>query len=90
MKMLVVNEPLAEYKISGWKIQLNMKSFEDNITDINNGIIQFCPPTGLHFRIVADMPKIKLSALRGRISQITEKEIDDQISNLRTEWDRNI
>lgn len=88
--MLVVNEPIAEYIKTGWKTQFEICNFEDNITDIYNGTIQIYTPTGLHFKIVADKPKIKLSALRGRISQITEKEIDNQISNLRTEWDRNI
>ncbi len=90
MKMLVVNEPLVEYKRTGWKIQLNMNLFEDNIEDIKNGTIVFCQPTSLRFRILADKPKIKLSSLRGKISRLSEKEVDDQISNLRTEWDRNI
>ncbi len=90
IKMLVVNEPLAEYKKAGWKIQLNMNLFQDNIEDIDNGTIVFCQPTSLRFRILADKPKIKLSSLRGKTSLMSEKEIDDQISNLRTEWDRNI
>jgi hypothetical protein len=88
--MLVINEPLAEYKTTGWRTQVNKFSFDDNIADIENGTIQFCQPSSLQIKILVDNPKIKLSELRGKISRMTEKEIDDQISNLRTEWDRNI
>ena len=34
--------------------------------------------------------KTKLSDLRGKMTKQSEKEIDDQISDLRSEWDRNI
>lgn len=88
--MLVVNEPLVEYKKNGWNVQLYMKPIEDNITDIENGTIKFSSPIVLQFDIFTEKPKIKLSALRGKISPVTESEIDEQISNLRTEWDRNI
>jgi len=89
-KMLVVNEPLAEYKTLGWRNQTMNYSFDENIYDIENGTIQFCQPTNLRFNIIEKKPKIKLSSLRGKMSRMTEKEIDDQISNLRAEWDRNI
>ena len=38
----------------------------------------------------AEKPKRKLSALRGKMAKQSEKEIDDQISDLRSEWERNI
>lgn len=37
----------------------------------------------------SEKPKRKLSALRGKLTKQSKKEIDDQISNLRSEWDRN-
>ena len=35
-------------------------------------------------------PKEKLSDLRGKMTKQSEKEIEDQITDLRNEWDRNI
>ena len=37
-----------------------------------------------------EKPKRKLSSLRGKMTKQTKKEIDDQLSDLRGEWDRNI
>jgi hypothetical protein len=34
--------------------------------------------------------KIKLSSLRGEVSKQTEEQIDQQLKELRGEWERNI
>lgn len=86
----VVNEPKAEYKVSGWQSESIVFSFDDFICGIENETIMFCPPGGSTFMIFSEKPKRKLSALRGKLSKQSNKEIDDQISDLRSEWDRNI
>jgi len=86
----VVNEPHAEYKVTGWQTGLKGFSFDDFIYGIENETVMFCPPSGSTFMIFSEKPKRKLSALRGRLSKQSSKEIDDQISDLRSEWDRNI
>lgn len=85
----VVNEPQAEYKTAGWQTSFVSFSFDDFICGIENKTILFRPPKGLSFMSFSEKPKKKLSALRGKLTQQSEKEIDDQISNLRSEWDRN-
>lgn len=85
----VVNEPQAEYKIVGWQTESKDFSFDDFICGIENETVLFCPPGGSTFMIFSEKPKRKLSTLRGKLSKQSEKEIDDQISDLRCEWDRN-
>lgn len=86
----VVNEPQSEYKIDGWQTESRVFSFADLIRDIKNKTILFYPPSGSTFMVFPEKPKRKLSALRGKMTKQSEKEIDDQISDLRSEWDRNI
>ena len=86
----VVNEPQAEYKIAGWQTESKGFSFDDFICAIENETVLFCPPSGSTFMMFSEKPKRKLSALRGKLTKQSEKEIDDQISDLRSEWDRNI
>lgn len=86
----VVNEPQAEYKVPGWQTESRGFSFDDFICGIENESVMFCPPSGSTFIIFSEKPKRKLSALRGKLSKQSKNEIDDQISDLRNEWDRNI
>ncbi len=86
----VVNEPQAEYKVTGWQTETKVFLFEDFICGIENETVMYCPPTGSTYMIFSEKPKRKLSALRGKLSKQSNKEIDDQISDLRSEWDRNI
>ncbi len=85
----VVNEPQVEYKVAGWQTELKDISFDDFICGIENGTVLFCPPSGSTCMIFSEKPKRKLSALRGKLTKQSKKEIDNQISNLRSEWDRN-
>lgn len=85
----VVNEPRAEYKVADWQIESKGFVFDDFICGIENETVMFCPPSGLTFMMSSEKPKIKLSALRGKLSKQTNKEIDEQIIHLRNEWDRN-
>ncbi len=86
----VVNEPQAEYLVAGWQAESKGFSFDDFICGIKNETVMFCPPSSSAFIIFSGKPKRKLSALRGKVSKQSHKEIDDQISDLRSEWDRNI
>jgi hypothetical protein len=86
----VVNEPQAEYKVAGWQTESKGFSVDDFICGIENETVMFCQPSGSTFMIFSEKPKRKLSALRGKLSKQSNKEIDDQISHLRSEWDRNI
>lgn len=86
----VVKEPQAEYKVTGWQTESKGFSFDDFICGIENETVMFCPPSGSTFMIFSEKPNRKLSALRGKLSKQSNKEIDDQISDLRSEWDRNI
>ena len=86
----VVNEPKAEYNVSEWDIESKILSLDDYICGIENEKVLFCPPSGSSAFIFNKKPKKKLSLLRGKMIKQTEKEIDDQISELRNEWNRNI
>lgn len=86
----VVNEPQVEYEVANWRIELNDISFDDFICGIENGTVLLCPPSGSKYIIFSEKPKRKLSALRGKLTKQSKKEIDEQISNLRSEWNRDI
>lgn len=86
----VVNEPQAEYKVTGWQTESKESSSDDFILDIKDMTIIFGPPMSSSFIIFSEKPKRKLSALRGRLSKQSKREIDEQLSTLRSEWDRNI
>ena len=85
----IVNEPHAEYNASGWLPEKEPFPFDENICSIENRTILFFPS-----RIVSQLlfkkPKKKLSLLRGKMTEQSENEIDDHISDFRNEWDRTI
>ena len=86
----VVNEPQSEYKVAGWQTESKGFLLDDFICGIENETVMFCPPSGSTYMIFSEKPKRKLSALRGKLSKQSNKEIDDQILDLRSEWERNI
>jgi len=86
----VVNEPQLEYEVANWQTGLKDIFFDDFICGIENGTVLLCPPSGSTYKIFSEKPKRKLSALRGKLTKQSKKEIDEQIANLRSEWDRNI
>ena len=88
--VMVVNEPKTEYKVSAWQIVSPGFPYDEFICGIENETVLFCPPSGSIEVILLKKPKRKLSALRGKMTKQTEKEIDDQISELRDEWVRDI
>ena len=86
----VVNEPQTEYKVTDLRTESKVFSFDDFIFDIENETVLFYTPSGSTFIMLSEKPKRKLSALRGKMTNQNEEEIDDQISDLRSEWNRNI
>ena len=86
----ILNETKTEYRVTGWLPQYNKFSYDENISGIENNSVLLNLSIGSITQIVFNKPKKKLSLLRGKMTKQSEKEIDDQISDLRNEWDRNI
>jgi hypothetical protein len=87
----VVHEPQTEYKVSGWLPSPGIFPIDEYILNIENNLITFCPPSSSVVQLSLNESKVKkLSFLRGKMTKQNEKEIDDQISRLREEWERNI
>ncbi|MDD3789243.1 MAG: hypothetical protein PHO94_11200 [Petrimonas sp.] len=87
----VVNEPEVEYKkTNSWQAKFRRFSSDEYICKIENETVIISPPSGFIFVISPEKAKRNLSALRGKTSKQSKKEIDDQISDLRSEWNRDI
>ncbi|MHB8260355.1 MAG: hypothetical protein ACYDCN_05745 [Bacteroidia bacterium] len=86
----VVKESKTEYNVVKWQHSLKINSFDENIDSIENNHVLCYIPSGYTKDIVFEKPKKQLSTLRGRITKQSEKDIDNQISEIRKEWDRNI
>jgi hypothetical protein len=86
----ILNEPKVEYKVSGWIPSIEFYSIEENIGGIENNIVLVYPLRDINNQLFIEKSLKKLSTLRGKMTKQSEKEIDDQISDLRNEWDRNI
>ena len=87
----VVHDPQAEYKVLGWFPSPVIFPIDEYILNIENNVITFCRPSSSVVRFSLNESKTKkLSFLRGKMTKQSEKEIDDQISLLRNEWERNI
>lgn len=86
----IISEPTVIYGKASWQTHLTFNSSDELICGIEDQTIICCPPSnGLKIR-VRQKPKKKLSALRGKLSKQSKKEVDEQISKLRNEWERPI
>lgn len=86
----IVNELQAEYKSSGWLPNVEPFPFDENMFRNENKYDSYLQPESITTKRVFKTPKKKLSLLRGKMTKQSEKEIDDQISDLRSEWERTI
>jgi hypothetical protein len=87
----VVLEPQTEYKVLGWFPSTDVYSIDEYILNIENNTITFSPPSSAVAQFSLGIRKVKkLSSLRGKMTKQNEGEIDDQISQLRSEWERDI
>jgi hypothetical protein len=86
----IVCEPEIEYKKLDWLSKAESFTLDGNIWDIQDNSIIFLQPSGTTISFFIEKPRKKLSLLRGKLSKQSEEEIDDQLSKLRGEWDRNI
>ena len=86
----ILNEPQTEYRVTGWLPTYKVIPSEENIIGIENNTILFYFFSGSTSQFLFEKPKKKLSLLRGKMTRQSEKDIDDQILDLRNEWDRNI
>ena len=85
----VVNEPQAVYERAGWQTKFENSITMDFTLGIENGTVIYRLQGSSSCNILPVKPKRKLSALKGKQTKQSNKEIDEQISKLRTEWDRN-
>jgi hypothetical protein len=88
MKTLV-SDPKPENQIGTWQVISDIFPYNEPICRIDDSIYTY-PPTGSTFVVLIERHPLKLSTLRGKMTKQSEKEIDDQFSDLRNEWDRNI
>lgn len=86
----VAHEPHTEYKVLGWLPSSHIYPIDEYILNIENNTIAFCPPSSSVQLFIGKLKAKKLSSLRGKMTKQNEKEIDDQISHLRDEWERDI
>ena len=87
----VVKEPQFEYKVADWHISgSKISPLDESICGMNNHTVFISPPSFRAHVIFTNKPKGRLSKLRGKMTRQNEKEIDDQILDLRNEWERNI
>jgi hypothetical protein len=87
----VVNEPQAGYKVADWQItKSKIFPLDELIFRMDNHSVFIQQPSFSEYVVFINKPKRRLSKLRGKMVRQNEKEIDDQILDLRDEWDRNI
>ena len=86
----IVKEPEIKYEVNRWLPNKPLFSVDENIDSIEKNIIWFYNYSGKTTQLFFEKPKMKLSSLRGQMTKQNEMEIDNQISSLRKEWDRNI
>lgn len=87
----VVNEPLVGYKVADWHITgSKISPLDELICGMDNHTVFISPPIFPAHAIFTNKSKGRLSKLRGKMARQNEKEIDDQILDLRNEWERNI
>lgn len=91
MMITVINKPQVEYHSPGWiPIERKDRLFDENICVIEKDSIFVYPARSMTYMKSSIKTKKKLSRLRGKMSKQSEKEIDDRILDLRSEWERNI
>ncbi|MFM7857259.1 MAG: hypothetical protein ACKO96_36405 [Flammeovirgaceae bacterium] len=87
----VVLEPQTEYKVLRWFPSIDVHPIDENILNIENSTITCSPPSVAVAQFSLGIRKVKkLSSLRGKMTKQNEREIDDQIFQLRSEWERDI
>jgi len=87
----VVSEPQSEYSATGWHIApTRVFPTDESIFRMDDNSVFIRPPSFGAQMIFPEKPKRRLSMLRGKMTKQNEKEIDDQILDLRIEWDRSI
>jgi hypothetical protein len=91
----VICEPVTEYRVENWNYKSNKPYFNLQFVDIKDGFALFHQPSIISARMdktsrVYNPVKIKLSSLRREVSKQTEEQIDQQLKELRGEWERNI
>jgi hypothetical protein len=92
---VVICEPVTEYRVKKWNYKSNKPNFNFQFVDIKDGYALFHQPSIISSRMektsrVNHPVKIKLSSLRGEVSKQTIEQIDQQLKELRGEWERNI
>lgn len=87
---IIVNEPQVDYKVKSWKPDPNTILFDNSILKTEIDTIFYRPYGGSIGLIIGEKPIKRISSLRGKMTRQDEKEIDNQLSELRNEWERDI
>ena len=89
--IIAVYKTQTENEGADWQIAtLEDFLFGESILRMDNNSVYIRPPSFLARKVFSKKPNRRLSLLRGKMNRQSEKEIDDQISDLRNEWYRNI
>jgi hypothetical protein len=86
--MRIVNEERIDISINRWVSCDNICNIHDSIVKIEKNrivLLSHSKNCAINFKL----SKIKLSALRGKMTKQSNKEIDSQIQMLRNEWNTN-
>lgn len=85
-----LNDYLQDSKFSRWQFIGESIRAKENIDGIEGETIFVYTPTLTITLINFEKGSGRISRLRGKLSKQNNSEIDDQISGLRNEWDRDI
>lgn len=93
----VICEPVTEYRVENWNYKSSKSYFNLQFVDIQDGFALFHQPSIISRSARVDKTprvnnpaKMKLSSLRGKVSKQTVEQIDQQLKELRDEWEWNI
>lgn len=87
----IVNDPQEKYHVSRLKTTISLMSLNDLVYEMDiNSIYYTQGMNKLRRPVLSKKPQKKLSALRGKMTPQSEKDLNEQILNLRNEWERDI
>ena len=82
----IVNEPVTPYVVKSWFVTGLALDINSNLIRIDESTMYVKPSTMNIGFLKTTYQKPKISALRGKITKLTEEQIDKRIKELRGEW----
>lgn len=85
----IVKEPYSQYQVKPWYSTGVIYDFDLGIIRIDDEKI-FVKQNSLKIQMpLAIEKRVKISSLRGKLKNIEERQIDEKLSKLREEWERD-